>query len=173
MFIQDFPRSSNSQAVHTDFSRSLSTLLATMRITDGFCAAFERFDYSTSRDSVKLVVTYQGTFVGWDQIERGGGIASFATGVSGLGLSPGAKYHIEAQGSSLGALKPDWLKQMLAAASGKHPRDYVKKGSLSDPRISKTNLPIKIVYPRLEEIDGSRLGKAVCPVSFDSIAYPS
>lgn len=80
------------------------------------------------------------------------------------------------QGSSIGTTTSNWLAQMMGAAEGYHPRKYFSKKQPTPPHHPQlktsipTKLPIKIVWPTLQEVDDSWGGQGVssCAVRFKS-----
>lgn len=105
------------------------------------------------------MATYQGEHVGWDKIKEGCGFENLARGVSELQLSKGGRYEFEVQGSSIGALSKPWLGQMLSALRGIAPSSYYKKKQTTPPSLSLVNLPLKLIFPTLAEIDESSAGR--------------
>lgn len=154
MWIQDFPLA-QGPAVHTDFSRPLSELLVALNTPAHFFPSFNLYDYSASRDTVKLVVSHRGIYTGWPNVERGGGINSLARAVKAFNFRPGGRMVLECQGSSLGRLPNPWLHHMLAAANGISPQTYYTKANPLPPLPAMYTPPIKIVYPTLEDVQTS------------------
>lgn len=131
-----------------------------------FVVEYKKWDFSSSKD-VRLIASVQGTWHGWDEIKKGGGVPGLATQVRSLGFSPGGKWQIEAQGSSLGNFTVNWLAQMMGACEGFHPKRYFTKKQPTPPHHPQlkssmpTSLPIKIVFPTDDEIRGSWGGVGV------------
>jgi hypothetical protein len=123
-------------------------------------------------------------------------LPGLARQVRSMGFLDGGKWEIEAtvrrcrvvydtssladfgllQGSSIGQLSSNWLAQMMGACEGYHPSKYFRKGNSTPPHLPQrpasvpTQLPIKIVFPTLDEVNGSWGGQGVGFALIEEIA---
>ncbi|ORY90626.1 tyrosyl-DNA phosphodiesterase-domain-containing protein [Leucosporidium creatinivorum] len=149
---------------HTQFSSEFLEVMHTLGVPKRFVSLYKKWDYSSSK-VIRLIATVQGTWHGWNEIKKGGGLPGLATQVRSMGFSEGGKWQIEATGSSVGTLTSNWLAQMMGACEGFHPKKYFRKGNSAPPHLPQrpasvpTQLPIKIAFPTLDEINGSWSGQ--------------
>ena len=149
-----------------DSFRSDHRALPALGVPKRFVFNYRKWDFSSSKE-VRLIASVQGNWHGWEEIKKGGGVPGLATQVKSLGFTSGGKWQIEAQCSSLGNFTVNWLAQMMGACEGMHPKRYFTKKQPAPPHHPQakpsvpTTLPIKIVYPTFDEINGSWGGQGV------------
>lgn len=122
MYVHDFPRLPRSpspkpldSATHTDFSLPILRLLLKMGVPDKSVGPFRGFDFSTSA-GVSSVMSQHGKFFGWRAMEAAGGLVGLAKAVKRTGVVSGGKWTVEAAGSSIGQMPPNWLGAMYAVS---------------------------------------------------------
>ncbi|GAA6009790.1 hypothetical protein JCM11491_000814 [Sporobolomyces phaffii] len=183
-YVQDFPLLPSHQLptdestpfqnpTLTQFSKNFIQVVSRLGAPKGVLKFFKDYDFSKS-DEVRLVHSMQGKYTDPEKFDSGGGLASLAKGVAGLGFAKGGKWCFEGTGSSIGKYSPTWLIQFLSSCSGIHPTSYFTP-SVSRPA-SKTsplfpislprrgqpfdyaNLPLKIAFPTHDEMAHSHVG---------------
>ncbi|GAA5979112.1 hypothetical protein JCM10908_002808 [Rhodotorula pacifica] len=171
-------------STHTQFSRSFIQVCIKLAIPQLFLSRAKLYDFSCS-GNVRLVHSIQGLH-SKAEYNKGGGLASLANAVNGLGFAAGGHWEIEATGSSIGRYSGNWLGQMLGAASGFHPSTYFRsgKGNQLPAQIpanlpgQPSRLPIKIIFPTEDEILSGRGeandgGTLFCPVkTWEESTFP-
>ncbi|SCZ92352.1 BZ3500_MvSof-1268-A1-R1_Chr5-2g07801 [Microbotryum saponariae] len=163
--LQDTPNTSRSpehNPTHTPFSRGLLEVMLSLGLTKKFTTPYRHFDFSSSAE-VRLIATTQGVWKGFDRMEQGGGgLCALAKAVQEItSPSPGSRWTIEYQGSSMSKCSDNWLAQFYGAAAGIRPRAWFRP-NIKRPAALPANtadLPLKIVYPTMDEIRNSHLGE--------------
>ncbi|GAA5855366.1 hypothetical protein JCM9279_001699 [Rhodotorula babjevae] len=196
LFVVDFPYAPSDDKdpfknpTHTQFSRSFLQVCFTLDVPKRFLQPASQYDFSASTD-VRLVHSTQGKYALAHDEKKGGGFASLASAVQALLGAPamgmgGARWELEATGSSIGRYTAAWLSQMMGAAAGVLPSSYfgAGKGSSAPPAYpvpaqgQPVRLPIKIVFPTEEEMTGSFNGAPgggtlFCPIkTWDAKGFP-
>ncbi len=122
LYVHDFPLLANpglddpsSNPTHTPFTRPILDLLESMGLPSASLAPFAQHDFSTSAE-VRAVVTKQGKWVGWQEMDRGGGMVDLARVVKELELTGPDRWTVEAAGSAVGKMAPNWLGAMYAVS---------------------------------------------------------
>jgi len=122
LYVHDFPvrpSTTNStvstSTAHTHFTGPIVDLLAAMGVAADTLDPFGRYDFSSSA-GVRTVATQQGKFVGWQEMERGGGMVGLAKAVKELGVTGKGRWTVEASGSAVGQMPPNWLGAMYAVS---------------------------------------------------------
>ena len=110
--VQDFPflpptsatpKSPADNPTHSPmFSLPLCQLFERFQIPGPFLEFFGRCDWTESGrdDSMRLVVCNSGTWVGWEEMEKGGGLLSLANAVEDCGFEEEGTWEVEAAVSS-------------------------------------------------------------------------
>jgi hypothetical protein len=102
-YVQDFPMlpadphlaNPRQTTDQTQFCTAFARYLQQLNVPDQYVNPLRRYDFSASRDSLRLVQTTQGRHDGWDEMEKGGGICSLATAVASFGFPAGGTWEIE------------------------------------------------------------------------------
>ncbi|SCV72437.1 BQ2448_3974 [Microbotryum intermedium] len=136
-------------------------LYAGLGLTKRFTTPYRNYDFSSSAE-VRLIATTQGVWKGFDEMERGGGgLCALAKAVQEItSPAPESRWTLEYQGSSMSQCSDNWLAQFYGAATGVRPRAYFRPGVVRPAALPANiaDLPLKIVYPTLDEIRSSYLG---------------
>ncbi len=129
-YVHDFPRLATHQSknplenpTHTTFSLPILQMLIKMGVPSKSTGPFRDYNFASSA-GLSSVVTHHGKVFGWRAMERAGGLVGLAKAVKGMGATSGGKWTVEAAGSSIGQMPPNWLGAFYAVSSPYRSKDF-------------------------------------------------